>query len=54
MQVVAGLLGIGGVALLVLRSTARLDAWGIVAMVGAVTMMGTATVLTKRWGTRPG
>lgn len=50
LPVVAGGLGVIGVALLVLRSTARLDALGIVAMVGAVTMMGTATVLTKRWG----
>ena len=50
LQIIAGLLGIGGVALLVLRSSARLDALGILAMVGAVTMMGTATVLTKRWG----
>jgi probable blue pigment (indigoidine) exporter len=49
-QVVAGLLGIGGVALLVLRSNARLDALGLLAMLGAVTMMGVATVLTKRWG----
>jgi probable blue pigment (indigoidine) exporter len=54
LQVVAGVLGIGGVALLVLRSTARLDAIGILAMVGAVSMMGTATVLTKRWGHPPG
>jgi probable blue pigment (indigoidine) exporter len=50
LQIIAGLLGIGGVALLVLRSSARLDAVGILAMVGAVSMMGTATVLTKRWG----
>jgi probable blue pigment (indigoidine) exporter len=49
-QIVAGILGIGGVALLVLRSSARLDAVGLVAMTGAVIMMGTATVLTKRWG----
>jgi probable blue pigment (indigoidine) exporter len=54
LQVVAGTLGIVGVALLVLRSTARLDAVGIVAMIGAVMMMGTATVLTKRWGHPPG
>jgi probable blue pigment (indigoidine) exporter len=53
-QVVAGLLGIGGVALLVLRSNARLDALGLLAMLGAVTMMGVATVLTKRWGHPPG
>ena len=49
-QIAAGLLGIAGVALLVLRSTARLDAVGLVAMVGAATMMSLATVLTKRWG----
>jgi probable blue pigment (indigoidine) exporter len=54
LQVIAGLLGVFGVALLVLRSSARLDGIGIVAMVGAVTMMGTATVLTKRWGRPPG
>ncbi len=54
LQVTAGALGIVGVALLVLRSTARLDAVGIAAMVCAVTMMGTATVLTKRWGHPPG
>jgi len=54
LQVGAGLLGIGGVALLVLRSDARLDPVGLLAMVGAATMMGTATVLTKRWGRPPG
>lgn len=54
LQVAAGALGIVGVALLVLRSTARLDTVGILAMVCAVTMMGTATVLTKRWGHPPG
>lgn len=54
LQLVAGGLGIAGVALLVLRSSARLDALGLGAMVGAVTMMGTATVLTKRWGYPPG
>lgn len=50
LQVVAGGLGVVGVGLLVLRSSARLDAVGIAAMVCAVMMMGTATVLTKRWG----
>ncbi len=54
LQVMAGLLGMLGVALLVLRSNARLDVWGLIAMVGAVLMMGTATVLTKRWGTPAG
>jgi probable blue pigment (indigoidine) exporter len=41
-QIAAGLLGLGGVALLVLRSTARLDAIGLVAMLGGVIMMGSA------------
>ena len=54
LQVGAGLLGLGGVALLVLRSDARLDPLGLLAMTGAATMMGTATVLTKRWGRPPG
>ena len=54
LQVGAGLLGIGGVALLVLRSDAGLDPVGLLAMVGAAIMMGTATVLTKRWGRPPG
>src|SRR6478735_5390840 len=39
-QIVAGLLGIGGVALLVLRSNAKLDAVGLLAMLGCVIMMG--------------
>jgi probable blue pigment (indigoidine) exporter len=49
-QIVAGGLGVLGVALLVLRSSARLDSWGILAMTTCVIMMGFATVLTKRWG----
>lgn len=53
-QIVAGLLGVVGVGLLVLRSTARLDAVGIAAMTAVVIMMGVATVLTKRWGHPPG
>jgi probable blue pigment (indigoidine) exporter len=53
-QVAAGVLGVGGVALLVLRSDARLDPLGLVAMTGAATMMALATVLTKRWGRPPG
>lgn len=53
-HVVAGVVGVAGVALLVLRSSARLDAWGILAMSGCVVMMATATVLTKRWGHPPG
>jgi probable blue pigment (indigoidine) exporter len=49
-QIVAGMLGVVGVALLVLQSSARLDGWGILAMTACVMMMGVATVLTKRWG----
>ena len=53
-QIVAGLLGVIGVALLVLRSSARLDGWGLLAMTTCVIMMGISTVLTKRWGLPPG
>ena len=53
-QVCAGFLGVAGVAMLVLRSDARLDPIGLLAMTGAATMMGVATVLTKRWGRPPG
>jgi probable blue pigment (indigoidine) exporter len=49
-QIVAGILGAAGVALLVLRSSARLDAIGLIAMGAAAIMFGVATVLTKRWG----
>lgn len=54
LHVAAGLLGVGGVALLVLRSSARLDAVGLLAMLTCVLMLGVATVLTKRWGHPPG
>ncbi|HEY5980732.1 MAG TPA: EamA family transporter [Microlunatus sp.] len=53
-DIVAGCLGIFGVGLLVLRSTAQLDGWGILAMTVCVIMMGFSTVLTKRWGHPPG
>jgi probable blue pigment (indigoidine) exporter len=49
-QVIAGVVGVAGVALLVLRSDARLDAVGLIAMGGAAVMFSVATVLTKRWG----
>jgi probable blue pigment (indigoidine) exporter len=49
-QIIAGIFGAVGVALLVLRSNARLDAVGLIAMGGAVIMFSLATVLTKRWG----
>jgi probable blue pigment (indigoidine) exporter len=53
-QIVAGLLGVAGVALLVLRSNAQLNGWGLLAMTSCVSMLGVATVLTKRWGHPPG
>jgi probable blue pigment (indigoidine) exporter len=49
-QIVAGIMGAAGVALLVLQSDARLDAVGLIAMAGAMIMFSVATVLTKRWG----
>jgi probable blue pigment (indigoidine) exporter len=49
-QIIAGILGAVGVALLVLRSDARLDVVGLIAMGGAAAMFSVATVLTKRWG----
>jgi probable blue pigment (indigoidine) exporter len=49
-QIIAGILGAAGVALLVLRSDARLDVVGLIAMAGVAIMFGVATVLTKRWG----
>ena len=49
-QIVAGILGAVGVALLVLRSDARLDVVGLIAMAGAAIMFSAATVLTKRLG----
>lgn len=53
-KVVAGLLGVSGVALLVLRAGAALDVVGVsAALVGAVSM-ATGVVLTKRWTGRLG
>ncbi|WP_257032355.1 EamA family transporter [Streptomyces sp. 1331.2] len=46
----AGLAGVGGVALLVLKSGARLDGVGIAAMVTAIALMAMGTVLARRWG----
>jgi probable blue pigment (indigoidine) exporter len=53
-QLLAGALGVVGVALLVLRSNAKLDVLGILAMVAVVIMMAFGTVLMKRWGNPPG
>jgi probable blue pigment (indigoidine) exporter len=48
--VVAGLTGILGVALLVLRSPQALDAVGVLAGLGGAGSMAFGVVLTKRWG----
>ena len=48
--VVAGLLGVIGVALLVLRAGAQLDPAGVAAGLAGATSMATGVVLTKRWG----
>lgn len=53
-QLVAGAIGVLGVALLVLRSNATLDALGLLAMATVVIMMALGTVLMKRWGNPPG
>jgi probable blue pigment (indigoidine) exporter len=47
---VAGLLGIVGVALLVLRAEAALDGIGVLAGLAGAISMATGVVLTKRWG----
>lgn len=46
----AGVLGIVGVALLVLRAGASLDGWGVAAGLAGTGSMATGVVLTKRWG----
>ena len=47
---VAGAMGIVGVALLVLRSDAALDPVGVAAGLAGTATMATGVVLTKRWG----
>lgn len=53
-KVVAGVLGAMGVALLVLRAGAELDAVGILAALAGAVSMATGVVLTKRWTGRLG
>lgn len=48
--VVAGLLGLVGVALLVVQAEVRLDALGLASGFGGALSMATGVVLTKRWG----
>ena len=52
-SIAAALAGVAGVALLVLRGTARLDAIGVAAAAGATLCAALGIVLIRRWG-RPG
>ncbi|NYI05396.1 EamA family transporter [Allostreptomyces psammosilenae] len=45
-----GVAALGGIALVVLRATARLDAVGVAAALAGTVSMALATVLAKRWG----
>ncbi len=49
-KVTAGVVGLVGVALLVLQAQARLDALGVVAALGGAIAMACGVVLTKKWG----
>lgn len=49
-RVVASFTGMAGVAMLVLRSTATLDAVGVAAAIAGAASMATGTVLVQRWG----
>lgn len=48
-RAVAALVGVAGVALLVLRANATLDAVGVAAALASALVMATGIVLTKRW-----
>jgi probable blue pigment (indigoidine) exporter len=48
--VLAGLVGVVGVGLLVLKAGAALDGEGVAAMVTAIVLMAMGTVLIRRWG----
>ncbi|WP_433175042.1 EamA family transporter [Actinoallomurus sp. CA-150999] len=49
-KLLAGLTGLAGVGLVVLRSDARLDVVGVLAGLAGAASMSAGTVLTKRWG----
>lgn len=49
-KLLAGLAGLLGVALVVLRADARLDTAGVLAGLAGAASMSAGTVLTKRWG----
>lgn len=48
--VIAATAGVAGVALLVLRADARLDAVGVAAALGGAGVMASGVVLSKKWG----
>ena len=50
---VAAAVGVGGVAVLVLRSSVALDPVGLLAAAGGTLTMSLGTVLGRRWGTPP-
>ncbi|WP_316573143.1 EamA family transporter [Nocardia canadensis] len=49
-KVIAGLIGVAGVSLVVLRGDAELDTIGVVAGLAGAASMSAGTVLTKKWG----
>ncbi|MFD4458228.1 DMT family transporter [Nocardia sp. NPDC058480] len=49
-KVIAGVVGVFGVSLVVLRGTAELDLIGVVAGLAGAASMAAGTVLTKKWG----
>ncbi|MFI9511474.1 EamA family transporter [Nocardia sp. NPDC052566] len=49
-KVLAGLIGVLGVSLVVLKGNAQLDAVGVIAGLAGAGSMSLGTVLTKRWG----
>lgn len=51
---VAAAVGVGGVAVLVLRSSVALDPLGLLAAAGGTLTMSLGTVLGRRWGVPPG
>lgn len=48
-RVAGGIVGVAGVALLVMRSSVTIDPLGVAAAIGAVAVSATGFVLTKRW-----
>ncbi|MGS2807916.1 EamA family transporter [Nocardia sp. MW-W600-9] len=49
-KVIAGLIGVVGVSLVVLRGNAELDTIGVIAGLAGAASMSAGTVLTKKWG----